>query len=213
MTVLGYELRKPDAPHNCLEDARAAMKLALAKLEHGFENDIAWTPKAVDVQKKVPEDGLARLLIHRIPTSIHREDLRNIFPQDITFELQDSHGNPQKPVRLKSGTDIIFVRKMHSNNHPEKHSPPLNKRALQVDDTVESKKPKVDLDQDQCDHVQEIESQNKELQQGAVEIKALQNQCGHIEEIERLHKELQQRDAEIKSLQTIISALKRKQRV
>ncbi|KAF6174776.1 hypothetical protein GIB67_031300 [Kingdonia uniflora] len=240
-TVLGYELRKPGAPHNCLEDARAAMKLALAKLEHGFENGIAWTPKAV------PEDELARLLIHRIPTSIHREELRNIFPQDITFELQpssrarrqqysvvavfkdlkeankafdclknnvekDSYGNPQKPVRLKSVIDTIFVRKMHSNIHPEEHSSPSNKRALEVDDTVESKKRKVDLDQNQCDHVKRLKDNNK-LQQGAAEIKSLEYQCGHIEEIERLNKELQQRDAEIKSLQTIISALKRKHRV
>lgn len=34
-SVLGYEVRKPGAAHNCLDDACAAMKLVLAKLEHG----------------------------------------------------------------------------------------------------------------------------------------------------------------------------------
>lgn len=34
-SVLGYEVRKPGAAHNCLDDACAAMKLVLAKLDHG----------------------------------------------------------------------------------------------------------------------------------------------------------------------------------
>ncbi|OMO94614.1 hypothetical protein COLO4_16245 [Corchorus olitorius] len=34
-SVLGYEVRKPGAAHNCLDDACAAMKLVLAKLERG----------------------------------------------------------------------------------------------------------------------------------------------------------------------------------
>ena len=36
--VLGYEVRKEGAPHNCLDDARAAMKLVLAQIEHGVDN-------------------------------------------------------------------------------------------------------------------------------------------------------------------------------
>lgn len=32
-SVLGYEVRKKGSPHNCLDDARAAMKLVLAKVE------------------------------------------------------------------------------------------------------------------------------------------------------------------------------------
>lgn len=32
--MLGYEVRKKDSPHNCLDDACAAMKLVLAKIEH-----------------------------------------------------------------------------------------------------------------------------------------------------------------------------------
>lgn len=39
--VLGYELRREGESHNCLRDAKAAMELVLAKLEHGFDDPIA----------------------------------------------------------------------------------------------------------------------------------------------------------------------------
>lgn len=44
-SVLGYELRKQGAPHNCLDDACAAMKLALAMIEKGvdYEFPVIWT--------------------------------------------------------------------------------------------------------------------------------------------------------------------------
>ena len=35
--VLDYELRKKGDPHNCVDDAFAAMKLVLVKIKHGFE--------------------------------------------------------------------------------------------------------------------------------------------------------------------------------
>ena len=38
--MLGYELRKAGDPHNCLDDACAAMKLVLAKIERGVDNYI-----------------------------------------------------------------------------------------------------------------------------------------------------------------------------
>lgn len=38
--MLGYELRKKGTPHNCLDDACAAMKLVLAKIEGGVDNVI-----------------------------------------------------------------------------------------------------------------------------------------------------------------------------
>ena len=37
--VLGYEVRKNGAPHTCLDDACAAMKLVLAKID-GCDNAI-----------------------------------------------------------------------------------------------------------------------------------------------------------------------------
>ena len=39
-SVLGYEIRKKGAPHNCLDDASAAMKPVLAKIENGVDNAI-----------------------------------------------------------------------------------------------------------------------------------------------------------------------------
>lgn len=38
--MLGYEVRKEGASHNCLDDACAAMKLVLAKIGCGVDNDI-----------------------------------------------------------------------------------------------------------------------------------------------------------------------------
>lgn len=38
--MLGYQVRKKGAPHNCLDDACAAMKLVLAKINHGVDKAI-----------------------------------------------------------------------------------------------------------------------------------------------------------------------------
>ncbi|KAI3834216.1 hypothetical protein MKX03_030023 [Papaver bracteatum] len=46
-TVLGYDLRESNAPHNCLADAQAAMKLVLAKLENKFDGVIPLKVKEV----------------------------------------------------------------------------------------------------------------------------------------------------------------------
>lgn len=46
-SVLGCGVRKEGAPHNCLDDACAAMKLVLAKLQHGFDDPIAIETKNV----------------------------------------------------------------------------------------------------------------------------------------------------------------------
>lgn len=46
-SVLGYELRKKGSPHNCLDDACAAMKLALWKIEHGVDAIIPLVSKEV----------------------------------------------------------------------------------------------------------------------------------------------------------------------
>lgn len=40
-SVLGCALRIEGEPHDCLNDAKAAMKLVLAKLEHGFDDPIS----------------------------------------------------------------------------------------------------------------------------------------------------------------------------
>ncbi|XP_052625361.1 small RNA degrading nuclease 1 isoform X4 [Lactuca sativa] len=65
--ILGYEVRKEGAFHDCLEDARAAMKLVLAKIE-------------------VVETDAMKLLCHCIPIAIPEEKLLEIIPGDFTIE-------------------------------------------------------------------------------------------------------------------------------
>ncbi|KAI7988050.1 Casein kinase 1-like protein 4 [Camellia lanceoleosa] len=56
--VLGYEVRKEGAPHNCLDDATAAMKLVLAKIESGFDNAIALVHECIsDLHHQQQDDS------------------------------------------------------------------------------------------------------------------------------------------------------------
>jgi RNA exonuclease 1 len=48
-SVLGYEVRKKGSPHNCLDDACAAMKLVLAKVERGVGDTIPSAQEDVSV--------------------------------------------------------------------------------------------------------------------------------------------------------------------
>ncbi|KMZ66199.1 RNA exonuclease [Zostera marina] len=74
-SVLGIELRKEGEPHDCINDACAAMKLVLAKLEHGF-NDPITLPK-----NDVPKADQTKLFLHRIPTHVHKDELQRLFPK------------------------------------------------------------------------------------------------------------------------------------
>ncbi|KAF9678538.1 hypothetical protein SADUNF_Sadunf07G0045200 [Salix dunnii] len=84
-TVLGYELRKAGDPHNCLDDACAAMKLVLAKIERGVDNYI---PLIQPDEKNVPETEMAKLLLHKIPVTVPREKLCELFPANYTIEIK-----------------------------------------------------------------------------------------------------------------------------
>lgn len=88
-SVLGYEVRKEGAPHDCLEDARAAMKLVLAKIEGGDDNN-----KPVPLLKQTNETDGMKLLCHRIPISIPGEKLLEILPGDFTIELKVNNSFP-----------------------------------------------------------------------------------------------------------------------
>ncbi|GAV63999.1 RNase_T domain-containing protein [Cephalotus follicularis] len=83
-SVLGYEVRKKGAPHNCMDDASAAMKLVHARIERGID-----TPVSL-VQEAVPESEMAKLLIHNIPLNVPNEDLYSLIPGDFTIELKPS---------------------------------------------------------------------------------------------------------------------------
>lgn len=208
--MLDYELRKKGEPHNCLDDACAAMKLVLAKLEGKTGDVIAEEVKVVDE---------AKLLIHRIPSNVASKDLMSVLSGDFTIEVKasknakktysafaifkdeqqaieafvklegdlekDTCGRPQKLVKfeLESGiTGSLCVCNTIAVGQSKK-------RSNEEDDTPDLVKKKLRTDQ--------ILEEDSNL---------------HLkEEIERLKGELSQRDKEISNLNKIIAALTRKQ--
>ncbi|KAL2333503.1 hypothetical protein Fmac_014716 [Flemingia macrophylla] len=84
--VLGHEVRDNGAPHNCLDDARAAMNLVLAKIKHGVDREF---PIPL-VQEHVPEGEMAKLLLHKIPNTVNNETLHKILPGDFKIEVKPS---------------------------------------------------------------------------------------------------------------------------
>lgn len=80
--VLGYEVRKEGEPHNCRKDAEAAMRLVLAKLEHGF-NDLINVMGVYEFNSSV-------LLLHKIPVETSCQELHKTFPQNFNFEIKDN---------------------------------------------------------------------------------------------------------------------------
>ncbi|EOX91536.1 hypothetical protein QUC31_003156 [Theobroma cacao] len=171
-SVLGYEVRKPGAAHNCLDDACAAMKLVLAKLEHG---DIPL------VQEDVPQAEMEKLLLHRIPINVPREEISRVIPGDVAIEMKpskkaqgrhyavfavfnspqeanrafeniegneekDSSGLPQKLVTFQFGkgvTACMYIRKMAQDD--SQCQVLSNKRAFQGEEkSIESKRLKTD---------------------------------------------------------------------
>ncbi|KAL7610698.1 small RNA degrading nuclease 1 [Lactuca sativa] len=83
--ILGYELRKEGEPHDCLEDARAAMKLVIAKIETGVDKNIPLNQTNV-----VEGSDAMKLLCHRIPVAIPGEKLLEIIPGDFTIEVKEN---------------------------------------------------------------------------------------------------------------------------
>uniref|UniRef100_A0A6N2M7J7 Exonuclease domain-containing protein n=1 Tax=Salix viminalis TaxID=40686 RepID=A0A6N2M7J7_SALVM len=213
-TVLGYELRKAGDPHNCLDDACAAMKLVLAKIERGVDNYIPLIQPDVKI---VPETEMAKLLLHKIPThkviqgvgysvlAIFKnpEEACQAFENLIGSLEKDTSGRPQKLVAIQLDTGRsagIRVRKMTNDNFLSHVS--QKKRPFEGEDSGDPKKLKID----HCDdHLKEIERLNQELR------KRDSNQCDdHLKEIERLKQDIKTKDIEITAQDKIITELKRK---
>ncbi|KAL2531636.1 Small RNA degrading nuclease 3 [Abeliophyllum distichum] len=220
--VLGYELRKEGSPHNCLDDACAAMKLVLARFEHATDGVIPQEVKAVDT---------AKLLLHRIPVNISTTDLKSVIPGNFEIEVKtskkvrdiysafaifenqqeanetfenlqgdlekDSSGRTQKLFNFELGTGMMasmYVCKMSCDDSVGQFT--SNKRSFEDEDNLDTLK-KLRKDQ--------ISEQLEEPDSSS-------NQCEtQLKEIERLKQELRQRDQEISSLNKIIVALARKQ--
>ncbi|CAJ1942889.1 unnamed protein product [Sphenostylis stenocarpa] len=84
--VLGCEVREKGATHICLDDARAAMNLVLAKIKHGVDKEF---PISL-VQEHDAKIDMAKLFIHKIPNVLNIETLHEIVPGEFKTELQAS---------------------------------------------------------------------------------------------------------------------------
>lgn len=80
--VLGYELREEGKPHICLDDAIAAMKLTLAKLDRGLNDPLDMGDLEVN------EADFSKLYIHKIPIGTSEDKLQNLFPKKYSVEIQ-----------------------------------------------------------------------------------------------------------------------------
>ncbi|KAL5987773.1 hypothetical protein ACLOJK_035527 [Asimina triloba] len=233
--VLGYGIRGDGAPHNCQDDAHAAMKLVLAKMEHGFNDPIA-------VEKKnIPETELRKLLIHRIPIGVLNQELAKIFPADLTVEIEpncrvrgenystyavfddsdaaeeaferidgkiekDLHGRLQKLISFQSANGLVASFFVRKMTIDSVlEKGNLSKKRFADNEVVQCKKLKVGIHQQ--DHIK------ADTHEHAKEIlchHGLEHPCKHVKEIEKLKRELQEREEELFNLQKILSALTRK---
>lgn len=206
-SVLGYEVREKGAPHNCLDDACAAMKLVLAVVERGCDTNI---PCLHDV---VPDSEVAKLLLHRIPRIVPIGELHRAMPGEFRVEPKpsknargdtysalavfssmeeahrvyeslegtlekDSFGRSQKVITFHLSTGTEANLCVRETMHDNSLGQLLKKRAAEMLDSGELKKLKVS-------------------KIGEIEVAAV-NQCtDHLKEIERLKEELRQKDLQI----------------
>ncbi|XP_028760520.1 small RNA degrading nuclease 3 isoform X2 [Neltuma alba] len=221
--VLGYELRQTGAPHNCVDDAMAAMKLVLAKIERGVDNAIPLAQEPV----QVPQSEMAKLLLHKISSGVTSEELYKIVPGDFILELRppkgnkysalaifknpqeaheafeslqgnqekDSFGRPQKHVtfKLKAGVNASIFVRKMAPDGPND-----SKRALEADETTVLKKAKMDPEIE--GRVSKKAKMDPEIEVNAT---AISNKCDcdtHLNEIEALNQRLKENDLEIESL-------------
>ncbi|XVF61241.1 hypothetical protein PTKIN_Ptkin08bG0114300 [Pterospermum kingtungense] len=220
LSVLGYEVRKAGAAHNCLDDACAAMKLVLAKLERGDIPPL--------VQEDAPPDAMEKLLVHRIPINFPREEISRVFPGNVAIEVKpskkapgrhysafavfnspeeanqafesiegneekDSYGLSQKLVTLQSSkgaTARLYIRKMAQDSSQGQVL--SNKRAFEGEETyIESKKIKTNQIT-----VEETTTSSYQLND-------------LIKEIERLKKEVKEKDAKSSQLNDYLNEIER----
>ncbi|KAG7034323.1 Small RNA degrading nuclease 3 [Cucurbita argyrosperma subsp. argyrosperma] len=206
-SVLGYDLREEGASHNCLDDARAAMKLVLAKLESKADDVIAI------VDEDTPQIGMEKLLLHRIPINVPSEALAGVIPGDFTIELkppkkgqggdiysafaifknpkearqafeqiegnpnEDSSGRPQKLVRFQRSGSIVSIFVRTMGANDFAEKVSSRKRDLEVIENLVMSK------KQKTDQKIEMETISKSSRC-----------CNHVEEVERLKQELKQKE-------------------
>ncbi|KAH9712085.1 Small RNA degrading nuclease 3 [Citrus sinensis] len=224
-SVLGYEIRKKGTPHNCLDDASAAMKLVLAIIERRVDNAVPL------LQEDVAETERARLFLHRIPTKVPSEELHGVIPGDFTIEAKavkrirgdnyaafaifsspqeanqafenvkgnqskDSYGRPQKLVEFQSNAGIIASLYVRKMVCDEPSNQiVVKKRTFEGEENAGVSKKH---------NIKWINEEEKI---------ADTNQCkceDHLKVIERLKRELREKDFQISMQDKNISDLKKK---
>ncbi|XP_027078310.1 small RNA degrading nuclease 1-like isoform X1 [Coffea eugenioides] len=224
-SILGYELRKGQNPHNCLDDACAAMKLVLANIERGVGNVIPL------VHEDAQEADLAKLLVHRIPVNVHSEDLHEVIPGDFTIEMKAN----KKAKGSKYSVFAIFKNQQEANEafdcidgYLDKDTSGRSQKSISFHlnrgivgsfcvRKMAKDSPGVITSKKRSFEPEEALTESKKLHTDqecriVEESRACTEQCqSRLEEIERLKQELSQRDREISSLNKIIVALTRKQ--
>ncbi|PKI31912.1 small RNA degrading nuclease 3-like isoform X2 [Punica granatum] len=238
-SVLGCEVRKVGAPHNCLDDACAAMKLVLALIERGIDGDILFV-------QEIPNSEIEKLFIHRIPVNLPIEELQRAIPGKYKLETKppknangdkysafavferpeeahstfeslkgslekDSFGRVQKLITLQpsSGGTASIYIRKIVSDSLGSQASEKKRAATEEPALNEAKKQKVE-EKSQCeDHLEEIGRLKQELSQKDLQLK---NGCeGHLKEIEQLKQELSQKTLEISVLHKIVKQLKGKE--
>ncbi|XP_031096299.1 small RNA degrading nuclease 1-like [Ipomoea triloba] len=220
--VLGFELRKKGSPHNCLDDACAAMKLAIEKVEHDVDNVIPF------VREKVQEEvQMAKLLVHRVPVVVSSEDLHKVISGEFTVEVKTN----KKPRGDRYSAFAIFENQQAATEAFEKLDGILEKDtsgrpqklvSFELDTGVSgslcvckmarhdscksnnasTKRPLQDEEPLGESKKSRTDHQGEELEK--TNTTATSDQCEtHLKEIERLKRELSQRDQEIANLKEI----------
>nr|XP_016466366.1 PREDICTED: small RNA degrading nuclease 1-like isoform X1 [Nicotiana tabacum] len=226
-SVLGFELRKKDSPHNCLDDACTAMKLVLAKIERGVDCIIPL------VREEVQEPKVAKLLVHRIPVAVHSEELHKVIPGDFTLEVKQANKKGQADkysafVNFKNQQEANEAfEKLEGNQDKDSVGRPQKLVSFHLDSGISGvlcvckmatnnldievnpmKRSSVDEETVREPKKPRIEDQCTELKEAGAGC----SQCEtHVTEIERLKKELNHRDDEISNLNKLIVNLVRKQ--
>ncbi|GAB2227326.1 hypothetical protein Droror1_Dr00009143 [Drosera rotundifolia] len=222
-SVLGYEVRKKGEPHNCLDDACAAMKLVLAKIEKGFDDDL---PLVVEEAVCVPEEDMPKLFIQGIPIDMKSEDLHKVIPGVYTLDqkmLKNGKSRNYSILAIFENQQEALEAYDNINGQERGDSWGRLQKAVPVElssgiaETIYVHKPVCGGDVDQATikkrlSEDEISVETRTSEAEVTEKSEMKNSCvEHVEEIKRLTNQLTQRDREISDLYKIITALTRKQ--
>ncbi|GMN34538.1 hypothetical protein TIFTF001_004739 [Ficus carica] len=205
-SLLGYELRKKDSPHNCLDDACAAMKLVIARLKNQVEDTIPLTE--VDVR----ECDTSKLFLHKIPVYVPSEELLKVMPGDFTIELKPSwkfRGNKYSAYAIFKNSqeaeqayeDVRGTKEKDSFGRPQKlitlklsndKTCSIYVRKMVHGDDLEG-----DVSRKRADPVEETSNGSKKLKIDENVKEETMSDQDHHEEIEVVKKERKARDSEI----------------